>query len=92
MVALVSWQLGMHSVQQPVAALAGCCHGRVRRVCACVLRGCVRARACRRAGTDEFVIAFVEPDHTGDGMTEDSIREHEEVTKVSGWFGARKAQ
>lgn len=30
----------------------------------------------------ELVIDFVEPDHEGDGMTEESIREHEEVTKV----------
>ncbi len=30
----------------------------------------------------EFVIQFVEPDHSADGMNEESIREHEEVTKV----------
>jgi histone acetyltransferase MYST1 len=30
----------------------------------------------------EMVVDFVEPDHEADGMTEEAIRDHEEVTKV----------
>jgi histone acetyltransferase MYST1 len=33
-------------------------------------------------GEGEMVIEFVEPDHEQDGMTEQAIREHEDVTKV----------
>lgn len=29
-----------------------------------------------------MIIDFVEPEHEGDGMNEETIRDHEEVTKV----------
>jgi histone acetyltransferase MYST1 len=38
--------------------------------------------AAAGAGAGDVVVEFVEPDHEGDGMSEQALREHEGVTKV----------
>lgn len=40
-----------------------------------------RLRAHRKAD-GEVVVEFVEPEHEGDGLTEEALREHDEVTKI----------